>query len=147
MFWITLVLLIDQFSKALVERYLVRPVFIIPGTLWLTYTRNAGIAFGMFSRSPWIIWIILAVTVCIALVPYFAKPKQLTKIGLEMIVAGSLGNNFVDRIRLGYVVDFINLRYFPAVFNFADVFITLGGLLVIISLLKGEKNEIHGQQK
>ncbi len=137
----------DQISKTFVERYLTRPVFLIPGYLWLTYTRNTGVAFGMFSKSPWITWVILAVTVGIAMIPYTLRVKRLTKIGLEMIVAGSLGNNFVDRIRLGYVVDFINLKFFPAVFNLADVFITIGGFLVIISLLRGEKDGIQGQQK
>ncbi|AEH50687.1 signal peptidase II [Pseudothermotoga thermarum] len=142
MFWVILVLLIDQLSKALVERFLIGPVFVIPGFLWLTYTRNTGIAFGMFSKSSWIIWVILSVTICLALIPYFVKVKTLTKVGLEMIVAGSIANNFVDRIRLGYVVDFINLRFFPAVFNFADVFITIGGFLVVLSLLRGEKDGI-----
>jgi signal peptidase II len=45
----------------------------------------------------------------------------------------------IDRFRLGYVVDFINLRYFPAVFNVADLFITIGGILVLVSLLRGEQ--------
>jgi signal peptidase II len=55
-----------------------------------------------------------------------------------MIVGGAIGN-VIDRFRLGYVVDFINLRYFPAVFNVADLFITIGGILVLVSLLRGEQ--------
>jgi len=64
-----------------------------------------------------------------------------------MIVGGATGN-IVDRFRFGYVVDFINLRYFPAIFNIADLFITIGGVLIVLSLLMGEKKlESHGEQR
>lgn len=138
MFWITFVLLMDQLTKMIVERFLVVPTFIVPGFVWLTYTKNTGIAFGMFARSPWILWVTFFATFLLALVPTFVKCSNLTKAGLGMIIGGAMGN-VVDRFRLGYVVDFINVKYFPAVFNIADLFITIGGILVLVSLLRGEK--------
>ncbi len=139
MFWVTLVVLMDQFSKMLIEKFLFQPFFVIPGVLWFTYTRNTGIVFGLFSRSPWVLWVTLAVTLLLSLAFDFIKSSALTKIGLQMIVGGAIGN-IVDRFRFGYVVDFINLRYFPAIFNVADLFITLGGILIFLSLLMGEKS-------
>lgn len=131
--------LIDQLSKMLVEKLLFQPIFVIPGVLWFTYTRNTGIVFGLFSRSPWVLWVTFGVTLILSFVSGFIKGSSLTKIGLQMIVGGAIGN-IVDRFRFGYVVDFINLRYFPAIFNVADLFITIGGIFIFLSLLIGEKS-------
>lgn len=131
--------LMDQLSKMLVERFLFQPVFAIPGVLWFTYTRNTGIVFGLFSRAPWVLWVTFAVTLILSFVSGFVKSSSLTKVGLQMIVGGAIGN-IVDRFRFGYVVDFINLRYFPAIFNVADLFITLGGILILLGLVMGEKS-------
>lgn len=139
MFWVTFVVLIDQLSKMLVEKLLFQPIFVIPGVLWFTYTRNTGIVFGLFSRSPWVLWVTFGVTLILSFVSGFIKGSFLTRIGLQMIVGGAIGN-IVDRFRFGYVVDFINLRYFPAIFNVADLFITIGGILIFLSLLIGEKS-------
>lgn len=137
MFWITFVILVDQLTKMLVERFLIVPTFVVPGFVWLSYTKNTGIAFGMFARSPWVLWVTFFATFFLSLVPSFVKCSALTKVGLQMIVGGAIGN-VIDRFRLGYVVDFINVRYFPAVFNVADFFISVGGVLVLVSLLRGE---------
>ncbi|HBJ80677.1 signal peptidase II [Pseudothermotoga sp.] len=139
MFWVTFVILMDQLSKMIVEKYLVQPFFAIPGILWFTYTRNTGIAFGMFSRSPWVLWITFAVTFLLAALPIFIRCSLLTRAGLQMVVGGAIGN-MIDRFRFGYVVDFISVRYFPAIFNIADSFITIGGILILLSLLRGERS-------
>lgn len=139
MFWVTLVVLIDQLSKMLVEKLVFQPVFVIQGFLWLTYTRNTGIVFGLFSRAPWVLWVTFTVTLILSFVSSFIKGPSLTKIGLQMIVGGAIGN-IIDRFRFGYVVDFINLRYFPAIFNIADLFITIGGVLILLGLVIGEKS-------
>ncbi len=147
MFWVTFVILMDQLSKMLVENFLFQPFFAIPGVLWFTYTRNTGIVFGLFSRQPWVLWVTFAVTLTLSVVSSLTKGSTLTKAGLQMIVGGATGN-IVDRFRFGYVVDFINLRYFPAIFNIADLFITIGGVLIVLSLLMGEKKvESHGEQR
>lgn len=139
MFWITVVVIFDQLSKTLVENHLVRPVFAIPGFLWFSYTRNTGVAFGLFSKQPWVIWIVLGVTIALTTIPVFIRCSRLTKVGLQMVVGGALGN-VIDRLRIGWVIDFINVKYFPAVFNVADLFITIGGALIIVSLLWREKH-------
>lgn len=139
MFWVTFVVLIDQFLKMLVEKFLFQPFFVIPGFLWFTYTRNTGIVFGLFSRAPWVLWVTFGVTLTLSFVSRFVKGPSLAKVGLQMIVGGAIGN-IIDRLRFGYVVDFINLRYFPAIFNIADLFITVGGALILLSLVIGEKS-------
>lgn len=147
MFWVTFVVLIDQFSKMLVEKLLFQPFFVIPGVLWFTYTRNTGIVFGLFSRAPWVLWVTFGVTLTLSFVSRFVKGSSLAKVGLQMIVGGAIGN-IIDRFRFGYVVDFINLRYFPAIFNIADLFITVGGALILLSLVIGEKSlGDKGEQK
>ncbi|HOJ87514.1 MAG TPA: signal peptidase II [Pseudothermotoga sp.] len=147
MFWVAFVVLMDQLSKMLIEKFLFQPFFVIPGFLWFTYTRNTGIVFGLFSRAPWVLWVTFAVTLALSFISGFIKSSKLARVGLQMIVGGAIGN-IVDRFRLGYVVDFINLRYFPAIFNIADLFITFGAILILLSLLLGEKSlGDKGQQR
>lgn len=110
---------------------------------------NSGVAFGMLSGNKWLLIIMALAFLCI----FFAfdiwqKPKsKLYIIGFSFIVGGALGN-LVDRIRLGYVRDFINFTFwesFPT-FNMADCFLCIGVALVCIYLVfistskKNDKN-------
>lgn len=104
-FWIRafLLVVIDQSSKLLAQN------------LDLQIVRNKGIAFSILSDiNPIFIAVIL-----LFLIKYFSKNVWST-----LIVAGGV-SNLIDRVRLGYVVDFIDLKFWP-VFNLADVFITIG---------------------
>jgi len=141
-----LVLIADQISKAIVSSmggYF--RITLVPGLLWIVKTSNTGIAFGLFpDYTDVITWISIAVSVVLCFVPKFFNPTKLTNVATGMIIGGALGN-IVDRLRFGKVVDFIELRYFPAIFNIADTFITVGGVLFVLSYIwREKKSEVAG---
>ena len=143
------VIALDQWSKRLLEgalqlsetRYLL-PVFNI------VRAHNRGAAFSMFdAASGWQRWVFsaLAVGVSAALIVWLKRLEQgatLLAAALALVLGGALGN-VIDRLRLGYVVDFIQVHwqqhYFPA-FNVADAAITTGaGLLLLDALLSSRR--------
>lgn len=106
-----------------------------------TNTRNTGIAFGQFQDSQVLVIVLSFVAITWMLV-YFARsggrsPILPVSIGL---LAGGASSNLFDRLRQGYVTDFLELTRFP-VFNFADVAITVGVILLLITLLAGERQQ------
>ncbi len=143
-------IIVDQWSKYLVVTRL-KPIFthpIIQDIFHFTYAENTGAAFSMLSGRKWLLIPITAIAM-FALLGYLYKwSKQpgetLQKIAFSFIIAGGFGN-LIDRVRLGYVVDFIDVRVINfAIFNVADCFI-VGGSIVFIALLlfglKGANNE------
>ncbi len=65
----------------------------------------------------------------------------LVAIGIAMVVGGALGNLY-DRIVYGYVIDFVNLSFFPAVFNVADSSISVGAVLIALKMRKTQKSNM-----
>ena len=105
-----------------------------------THIHNFGISFGLFSGlvSSWVfIFLGLLVTLMIIVI-YFRSHNYIEKIGFLFIISGAFSNIF-DRIYNGYVIDFIYLHYnqfyWPA-FNFADIYISIGILLLIFQYFK-----------
>lgn len=137
---VLLIVLFDQATKLLVIRYLM-PVHTIPivqDALHLTYVENRGAAFGMLSNNRWVFMIISGLSI-VLVAGYFLLRKRkghfLLDLSLAFILAGGIGN-MIDRIRLGYVVDFIDFRLINfAVFNVADSFISIGAVLLLVDLL------------
>lgn len=139
-----LVILLDWHTKALVSEALelYRPVEVFP---WLNITlaHNYGAAFSFLSDAGgWQRWffIVLASGVSLVLLVWLLRlPRKewLTALGLSMILGGAIGN-LVDRIQLGYVVDFIDVYYgqwhYPA-FNVADSAITCGVIMLLLDML------------
>ncbi len=120
------VVLIDQLTKywAVSTLELDHPVPLIPGMLYLTLTHNTGIAFGMFQDRGWLtIPFTLIVVGGIGYYYWRFRPKRIVAMLLGLLLGGALGN-FIDRLRLGYVIDMIDLGWWP-VFNVADMAITL----------------------
>ena len=126
---------LDQWSKhwAAVHLAAHEPVHIIGSLVTLTYTRNSGIAFGMFAGQnfPFYIFSIVAALAVFWLWsrhPRLDVPRQWS---LALILGGAIGN-LVDRVRVGEVTDFILLAWrgheFP-VFNVADMCVTCGVIL------------------
>ena len=112
-------------------------VDFIPGFLGFTYLRNTGAAFSSFEGMQWLFAGIFLVFTAAILLEYFKKPMGFTTFERWCIAAvygGGLGN-MIDRIRLGYVVDMIETQFmeFP-IFNVADIFITVGCILLIVHL-------------
>jgi signal peptidase II len=132
------VLVLDQISKAIVARSLRghAPVQMLGGLFQLDYTRNTGAAFSIFPNGGWFFAVIAAAVIAGILI-YFPRVRHhgtLVTLAFGLILGGAIGN-LVDRLRLGYVVDFIDFRWFP-VFNLADSAIVCGaGVLILASYL------------
>tara|TARA_Y100001978_G_scaffold137554_1_gene122998 strand:- start:201 stop:548 length:348 start_codon:yes stop_codon:yes gene_type:complete len=103
----------------------------------ITFVRNYGAAFNIFSGSRIFLSFISIISTIILFYFIFRKENKLiNNYGLSFILAGSIGNG-IDRIINGYVIDFIQIKFinFP-VFNIADIVINLGVLILIISYLR-----------
>ncbi|ABR30849.1 signal peptidase II [Thermosipho melanesiensis] len=134
MFWITLAFVIDQITKYIATNYWrFNPKKVL--FFYFTYATNKGVAFGLFSNSKEIVvYLTLAITIFLSIIPLVKRLDFLTNMFLGFIIGGALGN-VVDRIRFGYVVDFVTMPYWPTIYNLADFFILLGGIgIAIISL-------------
>lgn len=139
--WLTILLVVlDQLTKLLVLQRipLHDTVPLIPGLLNLTYVRNTGAAFGMLNASDFayksLVVAGLALVALLGILWYarrFAGDAWTARYGFVLIVAGAVGN-LIDRVRLGYVVDFVDVYagtwHFWA-FNVADAAITVGAIL------------------
>ena len=131
---------LDQVTKYLVVANipLYSQVEAIPGLFHLTYVQNTGAAFSAFQGMQWLFAIVFAVFTA-AIIWEFSTNKMgfttLERWCVTAIWAGGLGN-MIDRIRMGYVVDMIEVEFirFP-VFNVADCFITCGCILLIVHLI------------
>ena len=127
------VALLDQVIKYSVVNNIkpIGSVTVIDGVLNITYVENRGIAFGMF-KDMRLFFIILTSLLIFAIVFYMFKKRPEGKffyILAGLIIGGGIGN-LIDRIFLGYVVDYISLSFFPPVCNFADYCIS-GGVIVL----------------
>lgn len=141
-FFITLFfsLITDQISKKLIV-----PLIILKGGdikitpfLSLSYVRNYGIFFGFLNRQEIRIFIIIFSFLAVFLIYFYILRNKIQNtfhlISLGLIEGGILGN-LIDRIKYGYVIDFINFHYWP-VFNLADSFIVTGVIIFFIKSLK-----------
>jgi signal peptidase II len=136
----------DQATKALVvesiPEHAVVPV--IPNFLNLTNVSNAGAAFGLFSDSPspWktAVLILLSVALLVAVVGFVWKVRRLqweAGVGLALILGGAF-SNLLDRIRVGRVVDFLDIyvrSYHWYTFNLADSAIVVGACFLILQVV------------
>lgn len=134
---VAVTLLLDQGSKFLVSTnfYQGQSIPLIENVFHLTFVRNPGAAFGLLAyRTTFFIAITVLVTVII-LVMYFKLPreKKLLRFALALQLGGAFGN-LIDRLRSGFVVDFLDFRVWP-VFNFSDVAIVIGVVLLAYELL------------
>lgn len=149
---IVLSVILDQWTKHLAVLHLKgQPSFrLIDGVFHLTYIENPGAAFGILSRHQWVFWLFSIVGI-LALAIYLFLDRSLLdekdestgkyppislSVGLclSAIIGGGIGN-MIDRIRLGYVVDFFDFTLINfAVFNVADSFVTVGAVLLVVLL-------------
>ncbi len=132
--------LADQATKLLVVQNipLHTQVPVMDGLVHLTYVQNFGAAFSALQGMRWLFVVIFLALTAAILWEYFKSPMPFTKLDRWLIAAvygGGLGN-MIDRVRLGFVVDMIEVEFidFP-VFNLADCFITCGCILLIIRLV------------
>lgn len=125
----------DQLSKLWVRSYLLEGEFVpLLAGVRLSHTANPGAVFGLLAHPLFLIG--LSLSVILALVLSYRQPifdSWLMRPALGMVLGGGVGN-LIDRLRLGYVTDFIDLRVWP-VFNLADASIVVGsGVLAYVLL-------------
>ena len=142
-----LLTLLDQWTKYLAVVHLAgqEDIILIRGVFQLQYLENRGAAFGIMQNKLWIFVILTIVYLFAAVWIYFRIPRQKRYLILHIIAvlltAGALGN-FIDRMRLGYVVDFFyfSLIDFP-VFNVADILVVVSFILLAVCILFVFKEE------
>ena len=149
-------IILDQLTKWLSTVYLtkVTTVPLIEGVLHLTYVENRGAAFGMLADNRWVFIIVSSITIIgLGIYLYLDKNKNLlSTVAISMIVSGGIGN-MIDRIAVGFVVDFIDFRLINfAVFNGADSFVCVGAGILILSLIleiieESKNAKAKGQKK
>lgn len=139
-FVITLILL-DQLSKLYISSTMQvsESIKVIEGFFYITYARNTGAAWSV-GQGMGVLFVGIAVAMSIGIVYYLYKHsdvKPLTRLTLLLIIAGGIGNA-IDRIRLGYVVDFLDFYIFGydfPIFNIADCCITIAMFAMILILI------------
>ncbi len=128
-------------------------VRIIEGFFSLTYVENRGAAFGMLQGGKWIFLAITAV-VLVLIIIYYAKHKRTKenlwlRIALTMVAAGAVGNA-ADRLIRGFVVDFFDFNIFGydfPVFNFADILVVVGTILLAGGIIFMDDKQKGGEEE
>ena len=142
-----ILILLDQLSKQWIVNHIPLNAIrkCVPGIFSLTYLRNYGAAFSILQNQQWFFTVITLAVVGAACY-YFIKNINGNfwfLFGLLLIISGGIGN-FIDRLRLGYVVDMVHLDFMNfAIFNLADSYLTVGVMILFIALWKEEENGIN----
>ena len=144
------ILAFDQATKVLVDTTfrLYESVPVVPGFFHLTYVRNKGAAFGLLAdsavRIPFFISVSIIAMMCILwYISRVRDDQKLAIVSLSLVFSGALGN-LIDRIRLGEVIDFLDVfwrNYHWPAFNVADSAITIGVTLLFIEMWREEKKK------
>jgi signal peptidase II len=138
-----LVFALDQFFKHLVHQFMHfgQSVPLLGDFVKLTYVRNTGAAFSLFvGFSPYLS--IIGVLVVILVIYYHYRVpanNYLLQTGLACLLGGSIGN-LADRLIRSYVIDYLDITIWP-VFNFADIMINVGVLLIMLNYLRSPDQE------
>ncbi|OPX84684.1 MAG: Lipoprotein signal peptidase [Pelotomaculum sp. PtaB.Bin104] len=146
---IFLTLFLDQVSKALIQMmmYHGESIPVLQPVFYLTYILNPGAAFGLLAyQTPLFIAVAILLTVGVLFVyRQLPRDRYLLRSGLALILGGALGN-LTDRVRHGFVVDFLDFRIWP-VFNLADMAIVAGACLLVWELLKGDEKQQRNESE
>ena len=128
------VFVVDRWTKAWAVTHLVlgASVPVLPFVDW-TLVENRGAAFGMLSGAT-AFFILVALAAVVGLIVLLRRsPSALVQLGVGGVLGGALGNLY-DRVLQHSVVDFIDVRVWPYVFNVADIGITLGAIVLVVAL-------------
>ena len=147
---VSVLLGLDLLLKYLVSTYLTT-VNIIDNFFSLTYVLNDGAAFSLFASRIYLL--ILIAIICLFFIIYELKNNlddRVLSIGYSLVLTGLLGN-FLDRLMDGYIIDYLSFKIFTynfPIFNFADILIVVGIVIVIIKEIlkeRGKKNEVRSK--
>jgi signal peptidase II len=130
----------DPLTKAVVTSRLAlfEEVHVI-GPLWIHHVQNSGIAFGLFASATSLVILLTGAAVAWMLY-FFARSgarHPVLPVALGLVIGGSL-SNLADRVRLGHVTDFLDLKFWPA-FNLADSFIVVGVAILLFTLVASDR--------
>ena len=146
-----LIVLFDQVTKHIVlsELTKVATVELIEKVFYFTYCENTGAGFSVFAEHTELLAFVSALVI-VAMILYVVlkKPQsRMLTLALTFLVGGAIGN-LIDRVRLGFVVDFLDFRLidFP-IFNVADCFVTIGATLFVIYILFIDGKELKKEKK
>ena len=130
----------DQLTKNIVTSHLrLDEGTHVVGPFWIHHVQNSGIAFGLFASATAAVIALTGIAVAWMLI-FFARSGSrhpVLPVALGLVIGGSV-SNLLDRVRLGYVTDFLDLRYWPA-FNLADSFIVIGVGILLAALVFAER--------
>jgi signal peptidase II len=137
----------DQLTKVLVTRRLgLGEEADVIGPLSIHHVQNTGIAFGLFPSATLLVTAFTALAV-VWMLYFFARSGSrhaLLPVALGFLIGGS-ASNLLDRLRLGHVTDFLDVRYWPA-FNLADSFIVVGVVILLAAVVgTGRRPSREGQ--
>ena len=132
------VVVLDQLFKVLVVEAINQngSITVIENLLDFIYVENRGAAFGMLANARWIFIIVTSIVIVGFIIALFKNKtdKKLFYISSALIIGGGVGN-LIDRVYLGYVIDYIAVSFFPPVCNFADYAVTVGTFLFLIYMI------------
>lgn len=138
---------LDQLVKSLTVTHLMNQpdISIIEGVFELAYVENRGAAFGMLQNQIWVFALFTIIVLFAMVLLYIRLPKTgrytPLRVTLVMLFSGAVGN-FIDRVRIGYVVDMFHFYWFEfPVFNVADIFIVISCVFLVILMLFYYKEE------
>jgi signal peptidase II len=150
--WAGVIVVVDQLTKAIVDRSMAlhQSISIVDGFFSLTYIRNTGAAFGLFSgshevfRRPFLIGVsVIAIGFIVAMLKRLRADALGLATALAFILGGAVGN-LVDRIFYGEVIDFLDVYWstyhWPA-FNIADSCITIGVAITFYYLMRAKGDD------
>lgn len=139
----------DQFSKFLIVKNITENsrIVLVKDFFNITYVKNFGAGFSIMQNQRLFLtaFTIIAVGVVTYLLIKSKNSEALNRVCYLLIIGGAIGN-LIDRIKFGYVIDFLDFYIFGydfPVFNIADSFITIGSILLIVSILLESKHAKH----
>jgi len=150
---IVFVVALDQLTKYLIKANLDlnSTIPLLDGIFHITYIQNSGAAFSMFQNKTGFLIAMQLIVITIVLVYLIKRQKKehwCLLVSLSLIAAGGIGN-LIDRAMNGYVVDFLDFRFWP-IFNVADIAVCVGcGLLVLYMFFvepKRDKEKVNGKR-
>ena len=135
-------IVVDQYTKLLVRKNMVagETIMVHPALrniFDLTYTTNTGVAFGMFKEIGPVVSVlaILVVAIIIYYNNQLSERDVWLRVALGMQMGGAIGNNLIDRLFLGSVVDFLQIHYWP-IFTVAESCITVGVVIIVVLMIR-----------
>ena len=134
----------DQLTKHVVASQLQLDDSVkVIGPLSIHHVQNSGIAFGLFASATFVV-IVLTTAAVVWMLWFFARSGQrhpVLPVALGLVIGGSV-SNLIDRVRLGHVTDFLDLRWWPA-FNLADTFICVGVGILLFTLVAADRPRLR----